>query len=124
MSDLSILLIDDDPSINYLNKIVIERAEIGARVIEHTDPQKVLEQLKSGELRPNIILLDVNMPEVNGWDFMSSLHDFPSDFQPPRIVLLTSSINPSDKKRAQSDALIDAFHSKPLTIELVKEIAS
>lgn len=124
MSNLSILLIDDDASINYLNKIVIEQAGIDADIIDYTEPQKALARLQSGELTPDIILLDVNMPLMDGWEFMSSLKQFPASFKAPKIILLTSSINPSDESRALSDTLIDAFHSKPLTIDLVKKIAS
>ena len=123
MSELRILLVDDDPTINFLNKIVIEKAEIKAEVIEYTNPQKALEELKSGQLKPNIILLDLNMPIVDGWAFMTSLKEFPESFVLPKVILLTSSINPSDKSRALSDSLIDSFKSKPLTIDMVREIA-
>ena len=124
MSELRILLVDDDPSINFLNKIVIERAGIGAEVTEHTDPETALRQLESGELKPHIILLDLNMPMMDGWDFMSSLKEFSEAFHLPKIILLTSSINPSDRNRALSDTHIYAFHSKPLTVDVVREIAS
>lgn len=121
MTETSILLIDDDPSINFLNKLVIERAEVGAEVSEITEPQEALRQLEDGSIKPSLIFLDINMPIMNGWEFASSYEKLPNSS--PNIILLTSSINPSDKDMASSREIISGFYSKPLTVENVKEIA-
>lgn len=120
---LNILLIDDDPSINFLNKLVIDRSTVQADVSEHTEASVALEELSKGNLHPTLILLDINMPLMDGWDFAKSYEKLPDDLRTSKIVILSSSINPSDKEKAESSPVISGFYSKPLTIETIQEIA-
>ena len=120
---LNILLIDDDPSINFLNKLVIDRSPIQADVSERTEAAVALEELSNGHIHPSLILLDINMPLMDGWDFAKSYEKLPESVRTSKIVILSSSINPSDKERAEISPVINGFFSKPLTIDSIQEIA-
>ncbi|MDW3193152.1 MAG: response regulator [Cytophagales bacterium] len=119
---IKILLIDDDPTINYLNKLVIDMSPVEAKVCERTEANVALEELSSGQIEPELILLDINMPEMDGWDFAQSYESLPKNFQKSKIVILTSSINPRDKEKAETNQVINGFFSKPLTIDSIQEI--
>ena len=122
MPQLKILLIDDDPSVNFLNKLIIEKSNIGAVVQEHTEAGQALTELSSGELAPDLILLDINMPIMNGWQFAENFEQLPTEARSSKVIILSSSINPSDKEKADNSPIIRGFYSKPLTIESVKAI--
>lgn len=120
--DLHILLIDDDPTVNFLNKIIIEKSNIGARISEETHAPNALEQLSNGNLNPSLILLDLNMPAMDGWNFVEQFEKLPQDNLDTKIIILTSSINPSDKEKASNLASVTDFCSKPLSPEKILEI--
>lgn len=119
---IDILLIDDDYSINYLNKLVIDMSPVEAEVTEHTEASAALKALSSGVLSPSLILLDINMPDMDGWDFARSYEALPADIQKSKIVILTSSINPRDQEKAKKSRVIHGFFSKPLTVASFQEI--
>lgn len=132
LKDLNcILLIDDDPATNFLNKLVIEDAALGAYIKITEGGQEALEYLTctgrySNETKypqPGIILLDINMPGMNGWEFMEEYKKLP-DEQKGKIllVMLTTSLNPDDRKRAGMIEDIEDFVSKPLSPEALKKI--
>ena len=119
---ICILLIDDDPSINILNRLVIDLSPVEAEVFEYTEASVALEELSAGQINPELILLDINMPEMSGWDFVDSYQALPKEVQQSKIVMLTSSINPRDKEKAETNQVIDGFFIKPLTITSIQEI--
>jgi CheY-like chemotaxis protein len=122
ISNTCILLIDDDPSVNYLNTLIIEKAEIQAKVCGRTEAAEALEQLSKGELNPALIFLDLNMPIMDGWQFLEKYEELPQQSRKSKIIILSSTINPSDKEKASKSSMITDFYSKPLSIDDVKEI--
>lgn len=132
LKDLTcILLIDDDPATNFLNKLIIEETAINAYIKVTEGGREALEYLTctgqySNETKypqPGIILLDINMPGMNGWEFMEEYQKLP-DEQKGKIllVMLTTSLNPDDRKRAGMIDDIEDFVSKPLSPETLKKI--
>lgn len=121
MSSFCILLIDDDPSINFLNKKIIEMANVEAQVCDVTQASDALSQISDGKLNPSLILLDINMPTMDGWQFLEQYEQLP-EARKSKIIVLSSTINPTDKQKAENSSLITNFYSKPLSIDDVKEI--
>lgn len=118
----SIILVDDDPVNNLINKRLISKMHIAEQVEEFLEAENALERINEfGKDSKILILLDINMPVMNGWDFlnfyMEKFHD-----RKDKIVVLSSSIDFQDRQKALSYAIVQAFLEKPLTIEKMKSI--
>ncbi|HTF82050.1 MAG TPA: response regulator [Cytophagales bacterium] len=122
-----ILLIDDDEPTNFINELVIKKMDCTHKVVSKSGARDALEYLKSQHNgthpQPDLIFLDINMPAMNGWDFLEEYKTL-DDRQKAKIVIvmLTTSLNPDDEERANKIKEINAFKSKPLTKELMEEI--
>ncbi|NQZ75652.1 MAG: response regulator [Ekhidna sp.] len=120
--NVHILLIDDDPTVNFLNRVFIEKSDLGAKTTVITFAKDALDQIGKGTLQPAIILLDLNMPKMDGWQFVEQFQKLPSDKQQSKIIILSSTINPSDKEKANQIPEIVDFISKPLTLKKVEQL--
>ena len=124
-----ILLVDDDPDDNFLHQMVIEDSGLCEQVRVAENGIQALHYLTQTEAaaysRPDIILLDINMPGMNGFEFLREYDKLP-EHQKANVVLmmLTTSLNPDDQRRAQSFGIVDSFKSKPLTQALLKQVVN
>lgn len=122
-----IMLVDDNPDDNFFHERTIKKAGC-ARNVEIVDSgEKALEILKrKKELKeafPDLLLLDINMPRMNGWEFMEEYGKLISHFDSKMVVIiLTTSSNPDDEERAKTISLISGFKVKPLTKEMLEDI--
>ena len=121
-----ILLIDDNPDDNFYHERVINKINASEKVIAKTSAKEALEFLKEKKdaaKPPELILLDINMPGMNGWDFLVEYEKLDPKLKSSAVVvMLTTSQNPDDKKRAESLGVISDFKTKPLTKESLEEI--
>jgi len=114
-----VLLIDDDPINNYVNKRLILRLFSVAEITEFLDAVSALEYLKTNT--PELIFLDINMPEMDGWQFLEEYRNYPNR---TKVVILTSSIDPSDRMRSEQFDFVEGFFVKPLNISNTNEALS
>ena len=119
-----ILLVDDDVEDNYFHQIVINEMNITERIEVALNGVEALNFLKKeNQTHPDLIFLDINMPKMNGWEFLQAYKEFKADQKAEVVVvMLSTSINPSDKERAEQFPDIIGFNSKPLTEEIISEI--
>ncbi len=110
-----ILLLDDDPINNYVNQKFIEKTHPGSDVTEFLEAGQALNYLK--ENTPDLIFLDIDLPHINGWQFLHQYQHFPNK---SKIVILTSSIDPTDKERALAYDCVDGFIVKPLNSQITR----
>ncbi|WP_299214054.1 response regulator [uncultured Aquimarina sp.] len=120
-----IILVDDDKITNYIHQRVIKRSDIDVSIKINKTGSEALSYLKNMSNYPNdvypkpgIIFLDINMPGMNGWDFINEYRKLP-DEQKRRIIIamLTTSTNPDDEYAAKQTPEINMFLKKPLTAE-------
>ncbi len=122
-----ILLIDDDEPTNFLNRLVLEEMGCADEITTMTSGEKALKYLSTqsdGQYpQPDLIFLDINMPGMNGWEFLEEYNEL-EDLQKGNIVvvMLTTSVNPADLEKAQAISGIKQFMHKPLTEEHVMKI--
>lgn len=111
-----ILLLDDDPINNYVNQKFIEKTHPGTDVTEFLEANQALKYLIDN--KPDLIFLDIDLPHINGWQFLSQYQHFPNK---TKVVILTSSIDPTDKERALGFDCVDGFIVKPLNSHLTRQ---
>lgn len=121
-----ILLIDDDASINFLHSEVLKFKAVSASYTLLDSSAGALETLRTSEKEelPDLILLDLNMPVVSGWDFLDQVKTFDEGIQNIPVVILTSSMNPDDIAKSKDYTNVIGFLSKPLDVEELTEVMS
>ena len=123
----SVLLVDDDPTTNFLNKLLLQRMAVAEQVLIAENGEQALRTLTqtchdTDPTCPRLILLDMNMPVLNGLAFLEAYVQLPLAQHPAIvIVMLTTSLHPIDLARAQ-ELSIASFLNKPLTQEKVTNL--
>jgi CheY-like chemotaxis protein len=121
-----ILLVDDDNATNFYHQMIIKKTNIDCHVQVALNGQEAIDYLTSNGSfshqtefpQPGLILLDINMPIMNGWEFLGKYEELPLN-QKGNIVMamLTTSLNPEDKERAKTFTHLEDFLNKPLNKE-------
>jgi CheY-like chemotaxis protein len=119
-----VLLIDDDEDDNFFHHRVIKEAGITDHIKIVENGFDALEFLKQQKQIPELIFLDINMPKMNGWEFLEKLNSLHHLDRTGTIVMLTTSLNPADREKSESIPRISDFKSKPLTAKMLTEILS
>ncbi|MFM6984189.1 MAG: response regulator [Chitinophagaceae bacterium] len=123
----TILLVDDDEATNFLNERIIRMSSFANNIVKANNGIQALEFLKlkinNKHPQPEFILLDINMPAMNGWEFMEAYSQLDESQKAQIIiVMLSTSLNPDDEKRAREIKEINDFRSKPLTMKMFTEL--
>jgi response regulator RpfG family c-di-GMP phosphodiesterase len=118
----TILLIDDDNISNFITEKLILREDFAQEVTSFLCGDSALAYLKEREQQqrpaPDIIFLDLNMPEMDGWEFISEFKKLPLAFtERSRVFMLSSAVDSKDIVQARNMEEIEDFISKPLTKE-------
>jgi len=121
-----ILLIDDNKVDNFFHERVIRKFDKNITVISLLSGEEALEYLAglhSAEL-PDLIFLDINMPRMNGWEFLQEYNKFEEVRKSCNIVvMLSTSEDQEDKDRAFEQGIAADYRSKPLTEPMLMDIA-
>lgn len=126
-----ILLVDDNVDDNFFHTIAIKDANAAEQIKTVTDGQKALDYLEKTKVDsvqypfPDLIFLDINMPTLNGFEFLEKARE-KKYFENRKVivVMLTGSLNPNDEQitREKFSNEIMGYKIKPLTKEMVREI--
>ena len=124
-----ILLVDDDEPTNFLNKLILEEIDCAKTIQVADNGMSALNYLKKtdGESNdcpcPDLIFLDINMPAMNGWEFLERYTQLEEHRKANVVVvMLTTSLNPDDRARASKFSDVSGFETKPLTAEKLENI--
>ena len=119
------MLVDDNPDDNFFHEREIKKADLTNIVITKNSGKKALEYLISKEEpRSDLIFLDINMPGMNGWEFLEEYNQLDKELQSHAIIImLTTSDNFDDLARAKTWSIVSDYITKPLTKEMIKDVA-
>lgn len=117
---VNILLVDDDYPTNMLHQFVLKRIDLFKQVEVAQTATDALAILTKGDFQPDLIFLDINMPAMNGFEFIEVLRK--TELPIPPIVLLTTSHNPVDQQKATTYNEIKLYRNKPLNVGMVQDI--
>jgi len=123
----SILLIDDDKATNYIHSLYLNEWDCTENIYTALNGQEALDFLKSNEEfqanKPSLILLDINMPVMNGFEFMEKYKTLDEDLKATIVVvMLTSSLHEADQERASQLDDLRSFMHKPLSKEQMQAV--
>lgn len=113
-----VLMAEDDPFISRMYQIKLESA--GFRVIVKNNGRDAFEAIK--EMHPNLVVLDINMPELSGLEVLSALQNDNFDLSTLPVVMLTNSADESDRKRAQefnAEYLVKAEYTPREVLDII-----
>lgn len=122
-----ILIVDDDNTTNFLNKIIIKSNGSFEHILVKTDGSYAIEYLQNYQsedfILPDLILLDINMPIMNGWEFLEKFEELPESITSKiKIIMLSASANILDQKKAKEIKVISTFKRKPFTPDMLQDI--
>jgi CheY-like chemotaxis protein len=128
----AVMLIDDNEIDNLINQKMIEASGICEHIFVHSGARSALEFLKNIEkivkedykyLLPEIIFLDIDMPLLDGFQFLEEFEKFSSTIKDYcKVIMLTSSLNPLDMSRAKKNMNVLKYLNKPLSQESIKKL--
>lgn len=119
-----ICIIDDDPIYQFLINKIIGNSNAGHDVVFFKNGKEAIEHFKLDleHNLPEIILLDLEMPIMDGWDFLKEIDDL--NIRNTNIYIVSSSISDEDKEKAKLFPKIKGHFSKPLNAHKIDEITN
>lgn len=122
-----VLLIDDDKATNFFNKRVVTKHKGFREVNTVQSGMAALEYLISvGDnkaTKPDLIFLDINMPAMNGWEFLNEFSKLDNKVTNGiKVILLSTSSNPDDVRASSKNHSVDDFINKPLSLNLLDDV--
>ena len=126
---IKILLVDDDEITNFLSREVLQMRFKDAEIITVMNGEEAFDLLQSEvqekNILPDIMLLDINMPLMNGWEFLEKLEASTiADYRSINIFMYTSSVYFEDINRGKNNKLLKNILTKPLNEEGISEMIS
>lgn len=123
-----VYLVDDDEINNFISRKIISMSGAKVEIVEFLDPNEALEQLKKVSEQkvqlPDFIFLDINMPQMNGWDFLEKFRELTQcNMFHTKVVMLSSSVFEEDVSRAKKYDCVVEYLSKPLSVNSLEQLS-
>jgi CheY-like chemotaxis protein len=123
-----VVVIDDDDINNFLCEKVIKSSNVSEKMRSYLNGRVAMDDIKEAiagnrpEDIPSVVFLDINMPVMNGWEFLNELEPLVKKHGlHTRVAILSSSVFQKDKERADKYQVVVDYISKPLSIATVKD---
>ncbi|MBA4276149.1 response regulator [Flavobacterium sp.] len=129
MTKKIIWIIDDDAIYQKIINKLIEKSGVISSHASFTNGNEAINSLKKAlnenDILPDIILLDINMPVMDGWEFMEEIKTIKSKINKRIIIyMVSSSIAPSDKNKSRTFTEIHDYIPKPISVDDIIAIVS
>lgn len=115
------MFIDDSDINNSLTKAIIEVEKLPIASTIHQSPREALEQLKKEQLLPDYIFVDVNMPELSGFEFVEQFESMHPDAE-TAVFFLSGSVVEKDQQRAMAYKSVSGYFEKPFSLEIAEKV--
>ena len=121
-------IIDDDPIYIKITEALLKKDKIFKSFSTYTNPVNALIDLfdayYTSKKLPDIILLDLDMPTLSGWNFLDSFNSIATlEGSPTSVYIITSSIDPLDRQRSKLYSCVKGFYTKPTSPDVLKQLA-
>ncbi|HYC84623.1 MAG TPA: response regulator [Chryseosolibacter sp.] len=121
----TVMILDDDPITLFLHKVIIEKSEFSLTPVAFSNARQTIDYITT-HFEPGrafLIFLDINMPGMNGWEFMEQLSKQRIAAR-IAVVIVSSSIDLADYAKAKTYREVVAYLEKPITIGMINELRS
>ena len=117
------LLIDDNYIDNFVTRKILETGNFAESIVVHQSPTDAIAALRSGAVKPDVIFLDIRMPQMTGFEFLQEFEDIPMENKDAvKIFMLSSSLDPTDMSNSTNNKYVAQFIHKPLTHQALEEL--
>jgi CheY-like chemotaxis protein len=122
-----LVLIDDNPIDHYIMRTMLYNNDVCKQATYTFDGSMILEFMEENksatDLLPDVIFLDLTMPDFSGWEFLDKFEKLKGSLKKPvELYVMTSSVRESDKERSSKYGCVSSFISKPLSRQLLNNI--
>ncbi len=124
-SKINLLVIDDDDINIFIIKKIVEKTGFDINMVAKSNGKQAIDYLTEviaeGAIFPNLVLIDINMPVMNGWEFIEAYQEIVTE-QKADLYILSSSVYENDIEKTKSYDSVKGFISKPLSMERLTEL--
>ena len=117
-----LVFIDDDFMTNRFHEIILGQTKVTEEYKFFTYAKDALEYFKdNNHITPDYIFLDINMPGMDGWEFLKEYTKLDIE-KTPTVIMLTTSLMKSDREKADDFDVVKGFMNKPLTRKIIEAL--
>ena len=118
-----VLIVDDDDGVRFFHKISVSHSNVPTDCLTFKNGQEAMDYLngRRNENNTYLVLLDINMPHITGWDFLDAIknENYSSRLN---VVMVSSSVDPADRERAKTYKMVLKIVEKPISDEECKAL--
>ena len=120
-------IIDDDEAFHFTTELILQKDDVVQRLDSFSNGKEGIEFIKAHlnepEVLPDIILLDLYMPVLDGWDFLTILDEIEAELPKPIMVyVVTSTVDDQDYKKLRTIDRVKNYYVKPINRYMIREI--
>ena len=122
-----LVLIDDNPIDHYIMRTMLYNNDACKQATYTFDGSMILEFMEENrsatDMLPDVIFLDLTMPDFSGWEFLDRFEKLKTTLNKPvNLYVMTSSVRESDKERSSKYGCVNSFISKPVSKQILNSI--